>query len=171
MDDNVQELITRVKELEQKVDTLSSLVTSLQDKVNRTNTLSGLLDVQITDLTFEDLLQYSSDGKWHNIKVSSLDIVDDRPIQGAAALSDLSDVSISSPSNGQALVYSSSSKKWSNVTLETGGGGGGSIDLSDYLTKSEAKITYFPFSGGTITGDVTMNKNLLVQGGITCYGS
>lgn len=169
MDDNVQELITRVKELEQKVDTLSSLVTSLQDKVNRTNTLSGLLDVQITDLTFEDLLQYSSDGKWHNIKVSSLDIVDDRPIQGASALSNLSDVSISSPSNGQALVYSSSSKKWSNVTLETGGGG--SVDLSDYLTKSEARITYFPFSGGTITGDVTMNKNLLVQGGITCYGS
>lgn len=168
MDDNVQELITRVKELEQKVDTLSSLVTSLQDKVNRTNTLSGLLDVQITDLTFEDLLQYSSDGKWRNIKVSSLGIVDDRPIQSAAALSDLSDVSISSPSNGQALVYSSSSKKWSNVTLETGGGG---VDLSGYLTKSEAKITYFPFSGGTITGDVTMNKNLLVQGGITCYGS
>lgn len=170
MDDNVQELITRVKELEQKVDTLSSLVTSLQDKVNRTNTLSGLLDVQITDLTFEDLLQYSSDGKWHNIKVSSLDIVDDRPIQGVASLADLNDVSISSPSNGQALVYSSSSKKWSNVTLETGGGSG-DVDLSDYLTKSEAKITYFPFSGGTITGDVTMNKNLLVQGGITCYGS
>ena len=39
-------------------------------------------------------------------------------------LNDLTDVTISSPSNGQVLKYNSTSQKWENAT---GGGGGGSV--------------------------------------------
>lgn len=40
---------------------------------------------------------------------------------GASALTDLSDVSVSSPSNGQVLKYNNSTSKWENAN-ESGGG-------------------------------------------------
>lgn len=45
------------------------------------------------------------------------------PNAGAGSLSDLSDVTLSSPSNGQVLKYDSTSGKWINAN-ESGGGGG-----------------------------------------------
>lgn len=45
------------------------------------------------------------------------------PNAGAGSLSALSDVTLSSPSNGQVLKYDSSSNKWINAN-ESGGGGG-----------------------------------------------
>lgn len=41
---------------------------------------------------------------------------------GASALTDLSDVNVSSPSNGQVLKYNNSTSKWENAN-ESGGGG------------------------------------------------
>ena len=43
-----------------------------------------------------------------------------------AALTDLTDVAIVTPSNGEVLKYNSSTGKWYNGTDSTGGGGGGS---------------------------------------------
>lgn len=48
---------------------------------------------------------------------------------GASNLSGLSDVSISSATNGQVLKYDSANSVWKNAN-ESGGGGGGGIDYS-----------------------------------------
>jgi len=75
---------------------------------------------------------------------------------GASALSGLSDVTISSPSNGQALVYNNGTGKWENAAVSatnstycyarctdgSNGGGGGELDLTWdgtlYFAESEA---------------------------------
>ena len=46
---------------------------------------------------------------------------------GASALNDLSDVDISSPTDGQALLYDANNQEWVNGTVQGGGGGGGGI--------------------------------------------
>ena len=50
---------------------------------------------------------------------------------GASTLSGLTDVTISSASNGQVLKYNGSA--WVNDTDATGGGGGGSTDLLEIM--------------------------------------
>lgn len=164
--DNINELIELVKELQKKVDTLSNSVATLDTKVQKLNYLQKLLDVEIDTLTFGDVLQYSNDGKWHNIQPSKI-FVPQSGGSGASRLVDLLDVVVSSPSNGQVLTYNSLDGKWYNNTISSGGGGG---DLSNYLTKAEAALTYYPITGGTITGNVRIEGNLLVTGGITLYG-
>ena len=47
---------------------------------------------------------------------------------GSSTLAGLTDVDISSPTNGQALVYDANEAKWKNGA---GGGGGGGIDYSE----------------------------------------
>ena len=47
---------------------------------------------------------------------------------GASALTDLVDVAISSPTNGQVLMYNSTTGKWYNGTVQ---GGGGNITILD----------------------------------------
>lgn len=165
--DNVNELITLVRQLQATVDTLSESVAELDTKVQKINHLSKLLDVEITSLTFGDILQYSSDGKWHNINIDDLNIGSSTP-GGATRLSELTDVIISVPTNGQALTYNSADGKWHNNTISGGGGEPGG-DLSNYLTKAEAAATYFPITGGDIKGNVKIIGDLLVTGGITAY--
>jgi len=61
---------------------------------------------------------------------------------GAGALIDLTDVVITTPTNGQVLKYDTATSKWINDTDATGsGGGGGSGD-------------YLPLAGGTMTGPI-----------------
>ena len=50
---------------------------------------------------------------------------------GASALTDLTDVNISSPADGQALIYDGANQKWINGT---GGGGGGSSQSLEVKT-------------------------------------
>lgn len=167
--DNINELITIIKELQIKVDTLEQAVAILTTQVNKIAYLQKLLDVEITNLTVDDILQYSNDGKWHNVQPSNI-ISESMVDTGATKLSDLSDVIISVPTNGQALVYSSSDKRWHNNTISGGEGGDISFDvLKNYLTKTEASSTYFKIAGGTITGQVNIQDNLLVDKGITAY--
>lgn len=164
--DNVNELIELVKELQEKVDTLANSVAILDTKVQKINYLQKLLDVEIETITFGDVLQYSNDGKWHNIQPSQIFVSSDSG-SGVSRLIDLSDVVISNPTNGQALTYNAQDGRWYNNTIETGGGSGG--DLSNYLTKAEAALTYYPITGGTINGNVRIEGDLLVTGGITLY--
>lgn len=57
--------------------------------------------------TASDVDKYlKGDGTWHTVSGG-----------GSSTLSGLSDVSISSPSNSQALVYNSTSSKWENTSL------------------------------------------------------
>lgn len=163
--DNVNELIILVRELQEKVNILEEAVATLDTKVQKLNYLQKLLDVEIDAITFGDVLQYSNDGKWHNIQPSKI-FVSSGGGSGASRLVDLSDVVVSNPTNGQALTYNSQDGKWYNNTISSGGGGG---DLSNYLTKAEAAVTYYPITGGTIKGNVRIEGDLLVTGGITLY--
>lgn len=56
---------------------------------------------------------------------------------GGGTLASLSDVTVSSPTNGQALLYNSTSGKWQNTTL-SGGGGGTLAALTDVSLTSPA---------------------------------
>ena len=55
---------------------------------------------------------------WH-CKVQQLELVE--YASGASSLSELSDVSISNPTDGQVLTYNATTQKWENKT-PTGGG-------------------------------------------------
>lgn len=63
---------------------------------------------------------------------------------GAVALADLVDVAISNPTNGQVLMYNSTTNKWYNGTVQSGGGSVTSITAGTGL------------SGGTITSSGTI---------------
>ena len=113
---------------------------------------------------------------------------------GATALTDLVDVAISSPSNGQGFVYDSALQKWKNATLFTamsyennvlsltisgvtrtatiaGGGGSGSVTS---ITAGAGLKTDNNTTGGTITTSGTIALTEAVQtaisSGAVAYG-
>jgi len=103
--------------LTNRVVTLENTVTALQTTVQKLNKLTELLDVTITDIKEGDILQYSNN-KWVNIK-PSLVISDDT---NNLALSALSDVNLTTLSNGQVLTYNTTNSKWTNSTISGEGG-------------------------------------------------
>lgn len=100
-------------------------------------------------------------------------------------LNDLTDVTVSNPSNGQVLKYNSTSQKWENGT---GGGGGGNvveltqqqydalvtpdpdttyiitdadaIDMDDYATQSDMETVQTALAGKADKQSVTANTGL-----------
>lgn len=72
--DELNELTGLVRTLQGNVQTLDTSVGELDTLVERINHLATLKDVTITYITEGDLLQYASDGTWHNIQPSALDI-------------------------------------------------------------------------------------------------
>lgn len=72
--DELNELIVLVRNLQGDINTLDTSVGELDTLVERINHLATLKDVTITYITEGDLLQYSSDGTWHNIQPSALGI-------------------------------------------------------------------------------------------------
>lgn len=81
---------------------------------------------------------------------------------GSSTLASLLDVQLSSPTNGQALVYDATLGKWTNQTIQSSGGTVTSIATGTGLT------------GGTITTSGTISINATYQGyishGETAYG-
>lgn len=95
---------------------------------------------------------------------------------GATELSQLSDVQLTSLTNGQALVYNATSGKWENQTI--GGGGGGGTLTSVGLVMP----TGFAVSPATLTADgsftvtflenyrlLTREDEIIIQEGHTAY--
>jgi hypothetical protein len=82
---------------------------------------------------------------------------------GATALSELVDVALSNPQNGQVLMYNSSTGKWYNGTVQSGGGG--------TVTSITAGTG---LSGGTITsiGTIALSQETqtAIANGATAYG-
>ena len=72
--DELNELTGLVRTLQGNVNTLDTNVGELDTLVERINHLATLKDVTITYITEGDLLQYASDGTWHNIQPSALGI-------------------------------------------------------------------------------------------------
>lgn len=72
--DDLRELTSLVRSLQGDVTTLNNNVGELDTLVERINHLATLKDVTITYITEGDLLQYASDGTWHNIQPSALGI-------------------------------------------------------------------------------------------------
>lgn len=72
--DELNELVVLVRNLQGDINTLDTSVGELDTLVERINHLATLKDVTITYITEGDLLQYSSDGTWHNIQPSALGI-------------------------------------------------------------------------------------------------
>lgn len=107
---------------------------------------------------------------------------------GSTALSDLVDVALSNPTNGQALVYNATTGKWTNQTI----GGGADMAtvwqalaaatneqinishlanaLSGYAQTS-ALANYLPIAGGTVTGNLSVGGTLAVTGAATLSSS
>lgn len=180
--DDLNELTIQVKELLSVNTTLQNTVGEITFRVNKVDHLSTLLDVSTDNITVNDVLQYGSDGKWHNIQPHLLKFptVDNGSNSSTAiSLSSLTDVYLSNLKDGQILTYSELRNKWVNKTIETNDDSGNTNvgDLSGYLTLEDAKKTYLPLSGGTLTGALTVNKqldvtgNILATGGITTYNN
>lgn len=107
-------LVNAVNDLTSRILTLESQVNTLQTSLNKLNKLNELIDVVISDINEGDILQYSNN-KWHNIK-PSLVITDE---VNALSLSALSDVKITTPTNGNLLQYNITDHKWVNVAGTT----------------------------------------------------
>ena len=175
------------------ISTLQKQVAALQTSIGLVNKVSKLIDVNITNVTKDDLLQWDGD-RWTNIKPSKLGISGS---SGNMSLEGLSDVSISDKSNGQALVWSNSLGKWINKTIETGGssGGGegldvsamwqalaantseqinpshitGALSLSGLTVNGSTALTNGSTQLNVTTSNVTVNGNVLGTGEITAY--
>ena len=113
-------------------------------------------------------------GFWTNQYISALGQNSGGGGGGASALADLTDVALSSPTNGQALVYNATSGKWENQTI--GGGGGGGTLTSIGLVMP----TGFSVSPATLTADGSFTVSFAtgyglpltadVNKGVTAYG-
>ena len=127
-------------------------------------------------------------GFWTNQYLSALGNGGGGGTGGATALTDLVDVALNNPTNGQALVYNATTGKWTNQTI----GGGADMAtvwqalaagtneqinashltnaLSGYVT-SQTLAGYLPLSGGAITGNLSVGGTLAVTGAATLSSS
>ena len=173
--DDLSAIAKQVNTLNNNNTTLQNAVAALDESVSKIDHLQSLLDVEIDTITVNDILQYSNDGKWHNVSPKVIDFGIQTGPNTVGALKDLSDVNITNLTNGQSLIYNGTSGKWVNGIGS--GSGSGSIDLSAYLTIADANATYLKLIGGTISGELTvqglttLGDNLLVAKGITMYKS
>ena len=113
-------------------DTIDTELTTIQGDISDINTaLSGLATVATTG-EYSDLLNkpalatVATSGSYNDL-TNTPTIPSD--------LDDLSDVTLSSPQNGQVLKYNSSTSMWENAN-ESGGGGGATIDDTTISTLS-----------------------------------
>lgn len=170
------------------ISTLQQQVAALQTSIGLVNKVSKLIDVNITNVTKDDLLQWDGD-RWTNIKPSKLGISGS---SGNMSLEGLSDVSISNKSNGQALVWSNSLGKWTNGTVSGGSGGldvsamwealaantgeqinpshiTGALSLRGLTVNGSTVLTNGSTQLNVTTSNVTVNGNVLGTGEITAY--
>lgn len=70
---------------------------------------------------------------------------------GSSTLTSLTDVNVTTPTNGQALVYDTASSKWINGTVS--GGGGGSLTITD---DTSTDSTYYPVYATASSGSMSI---------------
>lgn len=172
--DDFVALTNQINTLQNNNIVLRTDLNTLSTAVTKVDHLGKLLDVEINDpLTEGDILLYGNTGKWHNVKVN--DLIPELPTNAVRSLNDLEDVQLTGLTNNHVIMYDSGLGKWTNHKVDTGIDD--NMDLTKYLTKTEAAMIYLPLTGGTITGNLlvkgftTIDNNLLVSGGITMYNN
>lgn len=186
----LQSVTTRVDSNDTSISILQQTVQAIQTNIGLVNQLSKLLDTNIgTDLVRNDILVYDGD-RWTNIQPSELIL---GSTGGSYTLEGLQDVSITSKQHGQALTYDSSTGKWVNSTISSGGGGGaggfdeagmwtalsGSADgrsiKPEFINGQALNLTGLTVNGNSIqfvNGSNTVNvtsSGLTATGEITAY--
>ena len=98
-----------------------------------------------------------------NVQLTATDV---GAMSSSAALNDISDVTLSSPSNGQVLGYDGS--KWKNVNAPSGGGGhtiknesGTALTQRDNLQFKGCSVSDDSTNNATVVSVQTSNRNLL----------
>lgn len=171
--DDLKTLSTQVNILLDNNDILQEAVAALDTSVKKIDHLETLLDVDVNNITENDILQYSNRGKWQNIQPAMMNgLISNNPV-GASNLNGLSDIMLTNVTDGQFLVYDDQLGYWTNKTVNVSSGGTG--DLSNYMTFADAKRLYLPLTGGTLTGSltvkalVTAEDNVIVHKALTMY--
>ena len=149
------------------------------------------LDISVRGLRVSDFLVVPNNAPDED------DIVDDESymwlgdgatagVPGEGTLAGLSDVNVSSPINGQSLVWNSSTSKWENATVSSGGGTWGSItgvlsNQTDLMMALNSKQDVLvsgtnikTINGQSILGSgniVTPNTTYTATNGISISGS
>ena len=145
------------------------------------------VDPNDTETTITDI--EAMFGFWTNQYLSALGNGGGGGTGGATALTDLVDVALSNPTNGQALVYNATTGKWTNQTISGGGtdmatvwsalsaGTNEQINAS-HLTnalsgyaQTSALANYLPIAGGTLTGNLSVGGTIAVTGAATLSSS
>lgn len=143
------------------ITTLKQQIAQLQSDASLVSKLSKLLDVNIQDLTKNDILQFDGD-RWTNIDPSNI-TVEANP---TTTLENLSDVNIKNKQDGQAICWDNTSSKWINKTISSGSGGGtGGLDV-DAMWEELGKSSENQINPSHITGALTIS-GLTVNGDTT----
>ena len=72
--DDFNSLVELVRTLQDDVTTLNSSVGAIDQTIEKINHVEALKDITLTYITEGDVLQYSSDGTWHNVQPAALNI-------------------------------------------------------------------------------------------------
>ena len=171
--DDLNAIATNLNILQQRNVLIQNDLNALKDAVDNSDHLHKLIDVDlINPLTEGDILCYGDTGKWHNIPSKQIISNESGSSGNVTKLNDLSDVQLTSLSDGHGLIYSAAIGKWTNDKISDNTS---SSVSGNYLTRDIADGLYLSKFGGTVNGELTVqgsvmiNNNLLVKKGITFY--
>jgi len=106
------------------------------------HSISDLRDVDTTNISDGYILTWNEDElKW-------------KAVEPLTRLNDILDIQITDPSDNDILIYDYNTESWINSTLSAAG-----ISTVDHLHDNR----YLKLTGGTITGNLTVNESLKVN--------